>query len=204
MQAVTTIADGADVPLLQESRGTTRDLVELMDRLPGWLFLGSFIREGTAGGVVVGVSPRLRRIYPVACFDTVVQGRVGVLRLRGPDFPALDVANIHLVTDDGITAHESLRRLRAALLPTAYATTVLMGDFNIVTPSEGRLDVVSGAVRHARSGDAELFLDVFADYHEVIAEGYSRQQFRDGEPHQYARLDHVYTNSHVSGLACDG
>lgn len=49
MQAVTTIADGADVLLHQESRGTTRDLVVLMDRLLVWLFLGSFMRRGTAG-----------------------------------------------------------------------------------------------------------------------------------------------------------
>lgn len=58
---------------------------------------------------------------------------------------SLDVADVCLVTDSGISSQDALQQMRAALLPMARATTILMGDFNLVIPSEQRLDVGSGA-----------------------------------------------------------
>lgn len=127
------------------------------------LLVGPF-RARRAGGIVFAVSPRLRSLYPEVDLDPVVVGRVGVLRLRRPDSLALNLANIHLVSDAGVSSQESLRRLCAALLPMVRATTVLIGHFNFVSSAEGGLDVASGEVRHSRSIEAERFLEAFADF----------------------------------------
>lgn len=137
-------------------------------------------QDGMSGGVVVGVSPRLRTLHPAGRFDVVTQGRVGVLRLRGLDSPALDLANIHLVSE-----------LHEALLPMACATTVLVGDFNFATPSRGastspRARSATPAGRAPSSSWRSLTT--------------TRRQMPDGEPHHSSRLDHMYTNSHVGGL----
>lgn len=73
-----------------------------------------------------------------------------------------------------------------------------------MSPAEGRLDVASGEVRHSRSSEVERVLALFADFHEVLADGCSRRQYRNGEPHQHARFDHVCTKSLVRGLVDDG
>lgn len=39
------------------------DMLELSDSLPGWLFFGSFVGDGSAGGIVFGVAPRPRALY---------------------------------------------------------------------------------------------------------------------------------------------
>lgn len=56
-----------------------------------------------------------------------------------------------------------------------------MGGFSIVSPSGWRMDIDCGEVRHARSTEVEHFLDMFVG-HDIIAEDYSRRQFRGGGP----------------------
>lgn len=55
----------------------------------------------------------------------------------------------------------------------------------------------------ARTWPAEHFLRPFADYTEFLADGFSRRQFHDGEPHQYRPLNHVYSSSDIRGLVGD-
>lgn len=64
-----------------------------------------------------------------------------------------------------------------------------------------RLCVAVGRAHGRRQG---RFLSMYADFHEFLADGCSRRQFFDGEPHQDARLEQVYMNSHVRGLVGDG
>lgn len=64
-------ADGADVILIQETRGREADIVELGDILPGWEFVGSVVNAGVAGGSAFGISPRPRTLYERATFAPV-------------------------------------------------------------------------------------------------------------------------------------
>lgn len=57
------------------------------------------------------------------------------------------------------------------MLPMACATMVLIKDSTFVPPSEVLMDVATGMVRHSRSIEAERFLKLFADFHEVLANG---------------------------------
>lgn len=49
--------------MVQKSRVMEPDMLELSDSLPGWLFFGSFVGDGSAGGIVFGVAPRPRALY---------------------------------------------------------------------------------------------------------------------------------------------
>lgn len=71
---------------------------------------------------------------------------------------------------------------------------MLMGDLNFVSPGGGRLD--------ARTGEITVYL--VTGYHEIIADGYSRRRFHEGESHQLARLDRVYIHSPVHELETSG
>lgn len=150
MRMLLRTAEGADILLIQEARGTEADIVELGDVLLGWLFLGSFLEAGTGGGLVFGIAPRLRAAYPDGEFHAIVRGRVGVLRLRGPTAPPLDVANVHFIADASGTTRDGMRLLRGAIAPLSEAVSVLMGDCNFVSPAEGRM------VAHPQSGHRVL------------------------------------------------
>lgn len=66
------------------------------------------------------------------------------------------------------------------------------------------MDAGTSEIHYSRILNVEHSLGPFADFHEILAGGFSRRQFRDGELHQYARLDHVYTNSPIKGLKGNG
>lgn len=133
--------------------------------------------------------------------DEVVRGRIVVLSLRGAaGAPPLDVANVHLVSDGRTTSTMALQLLRGALRERREASTVLLGDFNFLSPAEGRYEVRTGRTRYATSVEATMFADLFGDFTEAIADGFSRQQFRDGEVDLLSRLDHAYINGDAEEL----
>lgn len=64
---------------------------------------------------------------------------------------------------------------------------------------EGRLDVATGTVRHERHDRAGVLEERFGDFAEIVADGYSRRQYRAGEMDVLSRIDRVFMNS----LTCD-
>lgn len=109
------LAAGADLVVYQETRGTQPDVASLSDRLPGWFFLGSFADDGSYGGVLFAVSPRICELYSDITVIEVVRGRIAILALRGvAGAPPLDVANVHLVSDGRTAATTALRLLRGS------------------------------------------------------------------------------------------
>lgn len=62
----------------------------------------------------------------------------------------------------------------------------------------------AGEVHYSRSLEAENFPGLGTDFHEVLDGGLSCRQPRDGEFHQHARLDHVYTNPTIQALLANG
>lgn len=54
-----------------------------------------------------------------------------------------------------------------------------MGGLNCVADAEGRLDATIGDVRRSRRLEYECFLGAYADFHEIIADGYSDRQMPD-------------------------
>lgn len=114
---VVRLAVGAHIILIQESRGTNADLVQLRDLLPGWECRGTFDAQGTAGGTLVLLSPAILAHYPERRFDEVVLGRFAIVRLRGPACLAPDVGAIHSFASSTATRCQQFRLLADALSP---------------------------------------------------------------------------------------
>lgn len=70
---------------------------------------------------------------------------------------------------------------------------MLIGDINLAV-GEGRLDVATGAVRHERRDRAGLIEERFADFAEVMADGYSRRQYRAASLDMLSHIDRVFMN----------
>lgn len=156
--------------------------------------------DGLSGGILYLMSPELARFYPAPRLDPVVLGRIGILRLRACGCPPLDVVNLHLIDTPTLPLHVQLMQLRRCLSPLAFAHTIMTGDMNLVAAGEGRLDVATGAMRPERHDRAGFMEDRFAEFAEVVADGYSRRQFRGGSLDVLSRIDRVMINSLTTDL----
>lgn len=95
--------------------------------------------------------------------------------------------------------------LRTAQTRYAYRNrgvpvTVMIGDMNLVAAGEGRLQLRTGSVRPGRDNGTACLEESFPDYAEIIADGYSRRQYRDGDLDVVSRIDRVQSNAHTSDL----
>lgn len=146
--------------------------------------------DGALGGIVFGALPRLGSMYADVTFrwsagglGFYVSGVTGHHHSTSPTFTS---------SRSGNTAHKSLRALLRALLPLAQACSGLMGDYNFVSPAEGRMDTRTSEVHYSHSLVTENFLGL-TDFHKILADGFSRRQFHDRELHQFHRLDSAPT-----------
>lgn len=201
---LTRLAVGAHVVLIQESRGTAEDLIQLHDLLPGWRTFGSFAPHVTSGGVLILLSPELCHHYPEQHFVQVVTGRIALVRLRSRTGPSIDVVNIHPFASPGQSRIQPVDRLTTHLTNMAFACTVLAGDLNCCAPGEGRYDIDAGRIHLDLSAETEVFGERLADFHEVVAAGYSRVQLRAGVPKLLLRIDRVLVNFPVQELMGGG
>lgn len=194
MNRVVSLANRSDVVCLQETRGRSADLLELSHFLPMYSFSGSFSTTGTSAGVAFLVGAAFASKYPDGDMVEVVRGRIAILRCRGPNAPPVDIVNVHLVDAPRLPPAAQLARLAGRLQSFDNCTTFMLGDFNFLTPGDGRLDLTTGAHTYDDSPVARAFHDLFPTYAELRAEGYSRRQFRDGHLQLLSRLDKAYTN----------
>lgn len=97
------LADACDILLFQKATGTEHDLVEFPDWVHDWRFLGSFAPDGTASGVALDISPRMRTMYSDLALVRAVARSMALLRLRGIGVLPLDIDNVILVSG-GITS----------------------------------------------------------------------------------------------------
>lgn len=200
MEFVVLLSRGAHILALQETRGTSCDFTEFVDFLPGWATYGSFVRGGAAGRVVFLVSPALQALYSDFSVMTIVPGRIATLRLRGGTSAPLDVINVHLVQNERTPPRRQMRMLQESITPLREAVSLVIGDFNVSAPGECRLDMRTGRLHVDTSPLVDALGDALADMHEVVAQGYSRVQCRDGRPQLLSRLDRLFTNSPTSSL----
>lgn len=70
--------------------------------------------------------------------------------LSGTGVPPLDIANGHIVDTSRLAPATQLSRLATHLQPLDYCITFMLGDFNFLTPGEGRLDVTTGVHTYLR------------------------------------------------------
>lgn len=178
---------GAHVLALQETRGCQEDLAEFIDLLPGWTALGSFLPGCASGGVVFLLAPALLARYTAHSILTIVPGRIALLRLRGEGMVPLDIANLHLVSTGRLPVATQVRRLAGALAPLCDAVTIVIGDTNVCSPGEGRLDLITGRVAVDTSPLVDMLGDTLESFHEIMAQGFSRVQLRDGRPQLLSR-----------------
>lgn len=163
--------------------------MELSHYLPTYEFVGSFSASGTSGGVAFLVSAAFAAKYPHRTLVEVVRGRPAILRCTGPAVPPIDSVNVHLVDIPRLLVAAQLARFAQRLQPLDHSTTFMLGDFNFLTPGEGRLDVATGAHSFDDSPAARSFHELFPSYAGIRAEGYTRRQFRDARLQLPSRLD---------------
>lgn len=203
MCRVVSLVGGADVVCLQETRGRRADLVEFSHFLPTYSYAGSFDTNGASGGVACLISATFAEKCPDRQVVEVVCGRIAILRCRGNGVPPIDIANVHLVNIPRLAPAAQIARLAVHLQPLDNCATFLLGDFNFLSPGDGRLDVAAGVHTHDDSPVARSFHELLPAYAEIRAEGYSRRQFREGRLQLLRRLDKVYTNLPTQDiLAC--
>lgn len=101
---------------------------------------------------------------------------------------------MHLVLGP-LSVRAQLHRISRGLTPLSEAVTVALGDLKICAPGEGRLDLHTGHVAVDASPLVDILGDAVEDFHEIVAQGYSRVQFRGRAPQLLSRRDHVFTNS---------
>lgn len=77
---------------------------------------------------------------------------------------------------------------------------ILIEDMNLIAAGEGRLDAATGAIRPERHDRAGYIEERFPEFAEIVAEGFSRRQFRSGELDILSRIDRVMMNSHTADL----
>lgn len=182
-----------EVLVLQETRGRLADMLEIGHWLPGYRSQGSFLADGRAGGVVVVFSPSFSEVYPSVTMCEVVRGRIAIFRCRGgSNVVPIDIAAVHLVAIRGFLVSSQLLRLRERMSSCEEAHTIAMGDFNSAPADEGRLDVVTGATQFVDGRDDHMLHDVLERFGEVVPDGYSRRQFREGALSLVSRMDRVF------------
>lgn len=213
MRRIVSLSHRSDVMCLQETRGFPCDANEFGDFLPGWRWWTSCSVDGVSGGVATLVSPRVQAMFDDFVYEEVVRARVSILRcrrLRGEMYEdELAIANVHLVPMLAATPAAQLRRLLlrmprgSELGHRQEGVGVILGDFNVVDPEEGRLNARTGNVVYDNCPLAAAMPHELAQWAEVIGPGYSRRQLREGLLDTVSRIDRVFTNCSAADLrAC--
>lgn len=133
--------------IVQEPCGTIEDLTELGDLLPRWRSLGAFLPEGGGSGILSLVSPMLAELYTDISQHIFVPGRMQNVSLRGGPGHPIDIWNVHLVPSPRLSVAAQAHVLGSSLAPLGGATTVILGDFKLLAPEEGRYSMVSMVTR---------------------------------------------------------
>lgn len=142
------------------------------------------------------VSPALRSVCRDLSPSVIVPVRIAALRMRCGDSAALDVYNVHLVSNERLSPRAQLDVLRDSITPLKEAVSVVLGGLSVSDPGEGRLDLNTGRL----IVDSPPLVDMLADFHEVIAQDSSRVQLRDVRPQLLSRLDRLFTSSPAASL----
>lgn len=125
--------------MIQEARGTQEDLQELLDLFPRLRAWGAFLQHGGGGGVVMMVAPALLGLYTDISHEVPVRGCVHRLSFRGGRGPPLDLTNVRLSAEAGVSLAARVRTIGESIAPLREAATLVAGDFNLLAPGEGRL-----------------------------------------------------------------
>lgn len=70
-----------------------------------------------------------------------------------------------------------------------HAHTILVGDMNLVVVGEGRLQMATGELRLERRERVGYMEKRFPEFAEIVADGFSRRQFRGGLLDVLSRID---------------
>lgn len=123
-----------------------------------------------------------------------------MLRLRAVGAAALDIFNMHIVDAPNLPLHVQFGRVRRYINSLQQADIVMVGDMNLLAAGEGRLHSRTGELRSERSDRVGLLEGRFSEFAEVVADGYSRRQYRDGELDVLSRIDSALMNSHTQDI----
>jgi endonuclease/exonuclease/phosphatase family metal-dependent hydrolase len=179
---------------LQETHGTSADFAEAAARFPGWLVYGSATASRNAGGLLLLVSPEVRRQVVDLVFHEIVPGRAARLIIRTAT-ATINFINVHSDPRASVPVRKAMftRALRTAA-PEESITTLLMGDFNITLPGDSRLDLENGELQHAEDLLGRWFTTSFPGLTSIDHPGFTRCGYAHGVPRYLSTLDYIMTD----------
>lgn len=77
---------------------------------------------------------------------------------------------------------------------------MILGDFNCVDLGEGRIHSPSGRIIYGSGRTASSTASLLDSWAEVVAPGYSRGHFRDGELETLSRIDAIFLSYGAADL----
>lgn len=98
--------------------------------------------------------------------------------MRGPAAPPLAVLSFNVVQLERLSVREKLRRVARSTTPLREVVTAAVEGLHICATGDRRLDLNSGRLAVDSSPLVDLLGDALEDFHEVVAQGYSRVQLR--------------------------
>lgn len=127
------------------------------------------------------------------------RGRIVVLHC-GVELAALHICCVHLVREVGrLSPDGQSGLLRRSVGSCDDGRVALVGDWNVVTSTEGRWCVRTGTPSYGQDSVAEAFDRLFSEFVEVRQLAYTRRQLRypGGAPevHTVSRLGRFWTNA---------
>ena len=135
----------------------------------------------------------IKRFYPVERVE-LEGGKCVALRCVKGDW-TLYLVTIHLEPLALVPVKEEILRKVKRLAPSSNsASLLLIGDFNFVSPDEGRLDTMTGQVRMARDPTHAIVERVMAGYVELAQPDFTHVEVVAGTVAGMGRIDRCYTN----------
>ena len=181
---------------LQEVHWKDEFLKALQVLAPGLQFFGTFIPGNEiAGGSAICIHKDLLPDEVTVTHTATCQGRDHIVSIRS-ERTNLVIVNVHFEAE--LTVVRLCERLRL-IVPhwTSYPNAVglVLGDFNICDPEEGRFNVVNQTFTDGDTGKTAALHSYFPNILEIAQPDYTGRDFSVGDIiHTLSRIDRIFIN----------
>ena len=210
---LTLLAKNNDIICLQETHGKDEFLQSIQVLHTQFRLFGTFMLNNVnAGGSAIFIHKSLLSDGAIVNHMTACQGRDHIVTIRSGE-SVLVVVNVHFEPDLVLrNLCERLRRVSLHWQRYPEALCVIIGDFNICEPEEGRFNVRNQTFIEGDAGTPALFRSFFPHALEIGQPNFTRKDTAsDGALRILSRIDRAFINvpmaeardfhcySHVSG-----
>ena len=183
-----------DFILLQETHATD-EMLMTWSGIPGYEL---FVLNGASNSAGIGILVAKAFLAqfdrpPTRKLESIVPGRIGVLRLRGP-VGGIDLYSVYFTTGEALADRAAQRAaLAAAILPQTTAIAVIGGDFNYTALDADRANLRTcewtGGTQNSEEQD---FQNRVATPHRLVE--LEQAEFTHRSSTGLSRLDRIYVN----------